>query len=125
MENLKALPIPRSDLPAKSSGSDLAPASLAASRTALLFGCYRKGDANDPEIYTMAIAATLAEYQKEVIEYVTDPRTGLPARLKWLPTVAEVREACEDHGKFLKAQVELLRKGYRYGPDGRLIRPGE
>lgn len=73
----------------------------------------------------MAIAATLAEYSPEVIEYITDPRTGLPAKLKWLPTVAEVREACEDHSKYLKARAELLRKGYRYDADGRLIRPGE
>ena len=73
----------------------------------------------------MAIAATLAEYPKEVIEYITDPRTGLPAKLKWLPTVAEVREACEEHRKFLKARAELLRKGYRYDTEWRLIRPGE
>lgn len=73
----------------------------------------------------MAVAATLAEYAQEVIEYVTDPRTGLPAKLKWLPSVAEVREACEDHSKYLKARAQLLAKGYRYDSDGRLIRPGE
>jgi hypothetical protein len=33
----------------------------------------------------------------ETIEWVTDPRTGLASKLKWLPTVAEIREACEDH----------------------------
>lgn len=91
----------------------------------MLFGCYRKADANDPEIYTMAVAATLAEYSPEVIEFVTDPRTGLPAKLKWLPTVAEVREACEGHRKYLEARATLLSKGFRYAPDGRLIRPGE
>ena len=60
-----------------------------------MFGCYRKQDANDPEIYVAAIGATLNEFPPAVIDFVTDPRTGLPSRLKWLPTVAEVREACE------------------------------
>jgi len=30
-----------------------------------------------------------------VIEYVTDPRTGLPRKMTFLPSVAEVGEACE------------------------------
>lgn len=29
------------------------------------------------------------------MQAVVDPRSGLPARLKWLPTLAEVKEACE------------------------------
>jgi hypothetical protein len=87
-----------------------------------LFGCYRRGEANDPETYTMAIAATLADYPREVVEHVTDPRTGLPAKLKFLPAVAEVREACEDYWKFMKARDELMRKGFRY-VNGRLVKP--
>jgi hypothetical protein len=86
---------------------------LAIQRTALLFGCYRKGDANDPEIYTAAIAATLADYPAEVVEYVTDPRTGLPSKLKWLPTVAEVREACEKHKQFIEGRDRMIAKGWR------------
>lgn len=61
-----------------------------------MFGCYRKGDANDPETYTLAIAAVLAEYTPDVVRQVTDPRSGLPSRLKWLPSVSEVKEACDD-----------------------------
>ena len=122
MESLKILPKLQSDCQQKSSGSGLALASLAAERTALMFGCYRKGEANDPETYTMAIAATLAEYPAEVIQHVTDPRTGLPAKLKFLPSVAEVREACEDHWKFVKARQQLLDKGWEYR-DGKLVKP--
>ncbi|QPF81654.1 hypothetical protein IC762_17665 [Bradyrhizobium genosp. L] len=61
-----------------------------------MFGCYRKGDANDPETYTAAITAVLARYPEDVIQAVTHPATGLVSRLKFLPAVAEVREACED-----------------------------
>jgi hypothetical protein len=118
----KTLSILPSGSQEKSSGSDLAQVSWAAERTAILFGCYRSGQANDPEVYTMAVAATLAEYPKEVVQHVTDPRSGLPAKLKFLPSVAEVREACEDHWKFVKARQELIEKGWRY-VGGRLVKP--
>lgn len=70
----------------------------------------------------MAIAATLADYPHEVVEHITDPRTGLPAKLKFLPSVAEVREACEDHWKFVKARQQLVDKGWRYD-GGKLVKP--
>ncbi len=60
-----------------------------------MFGCFRKGDANDPEIYVAAIAAVLSEYPESVIDFVTDPRTGLPRSCKFLPQVAEVSDACD------------------------------
>jgi hypothetical protein len=61
-----------------------------------MFGCYRKGDANDPDTYVAAIAAVLADYPADVIQSVTDPRTGLPSKSDWPPTVREVKSACED-----------------------------
>lgn len=72
-----------------------------------MFGCYRKQDANDPDIYVAAVASILNEYPPAVIDYVTDPRTGLPNRLKWLPTVAEVREACEMRFTTAKLLINL------------------
>lgn len=68
---------------------------MAVSRAQALFGCYRRDDAHDPETYAAAISAVLAQYPPDVVKLVTDPRTGLPSRNKWLPNVAEVREACE------------------------------
>lgn len=44
-----------------------------------------------------AVTAILSEYPDSVIETVTDPRTGLPSKIKWLPTVAEVKTECESH----------------------------
>lgn len=90
-----------------------------------MFGCYRKGDANDPEIYTAAIAATLAEFDQDVVDFVTDPRTGLPSKLKWLPTVAEVREACEARKEQIKTIRFLTDRGYVKTPDGRWKKPEE
>ena len=71
-----------------------------------MFGCYRKGDANDPDTYTAAVAAVLSEYPEDTIRHVTDPRTGMPSRPRvdrtgrsytGLPDVGDVRLACEDH----------------------------
>ena len=122
MKSLKTSLIPQDGSQGLESRSGLGQVSWAAERTGILFGCYRRGEANDPEIYTMAIAATLAEYPREVVEHVTDPRTGLPAKLKFLPSVAEVREACEDQWKFVKARQQLIEKGWRY-VDGKLTKP--
>lgn len=60
-----------------------------------MFGCYRKGDANDADTYVAAVAAVLACYSPDVIRRVTDPRSGLPRRLNFMPTVKEVMDECE------------------------------
>lgn len=75
-----------------------------------LLGCYRAGDANDPETYIAATVSVLSRYPSEVIRDVTEPATGLPSRLKWLPSISEIREECE----ILAARItrrEELRKG--------------
>lgn len=61
----------------------------------ILVGSYSRARAHDPETYADAIAATLAGYPREVIQRVTDPRTGIQRTLKWLPEVADVVEACD------------------------------
>jgi hypothetical protein len=76
----------------------------------LLLGCYRTGDANDPETYVAAIAATLARYSEGIITDITHPVTGLPARLSWLPTVKEVFDACEAEARKSAYQVARERR---------------
>jgi hypothetical protein len=89
------------------------------SRAQLLFNCYRKDEVNEPEIYSAAIAAVLGDgYSRSIVEYVTDPRTGLPSRQKFLPTVAEVREACDARASHLDRmrRYELLGPAKPYEP---------
>jgi hypothetical protein len=69
---------------------------------ARLLGCYRSGDANDPETYVTAVVAVLEQYPVEIIRAVTAPATGLASKLKWLPAVAEIRDACEELGRTTK-----------------------
>lgn len=75
-----------------------------------MFGCYRKGDANDPETYCAAVTAVLAQYPPDVVRLVTDPRSGLASRQEFLPTVKEVRDACE-------AIVQAEARAYRQKQD--------
>lgn len=76
-------------------------AEYAAERAELMFGCYRRGDANNPDTYVAAVAMVLSKFSVEVIKAVTDPYSGLPSKKKengysGLPDVADVREACDD-----------------------------
>lgn len=63
-------------------------------RIELLMGSYRKTDYQNPEAFIATLVAILEEYPPEIVEYVTDPKTGLQRRLKFPPTSAEVVEAC-------------------------------
>src|SRR3972149_3077313 len=60
----------------------------------LLLGCYRVGDANDPEVYISAVVTVLSRYPIEIMRMACAPNDGLPSKLKWLPTVAEVSTEC-------------------------------
>jgi len=62
----------------------------------MLLSCYRRDEANNPEIYVMAIASILSEYPKEIVDLVTDPRSGIAGRQKFLPAAAEIKEECEE-----------------------------
>lgn len=42
-----------------------------------------------------AVAAVLSGYPQYIVDYISDPRTGISGTNKWLPSVAEVRDACE------------------------------
>lgn len=84
-----------------------AKAAYSAERARLLFGQFRKGDANDPQTYTASIAAVLAEYPDDIVRQATDPRTGLGAHLSWLPTVKEVHDFCRE---IVEAEASAARR---------------
>lgn len=66
-----------------------------AEHVSLLLGSFRKGEAENPEVYVSAITRIFDAYPEHVISFVTDPLTGLPGKTDWLPTPREVREACD------------------------------
>lgn len=64
----------------------------------MLFGCYRRGDANDPETYVAAIAAVLARHSADLIREVTDPNTGIQTTEKYMtfmPNAGELKVYCD------------------------------
>lgn len=77
------------------SGPRLCSPTVAATRARLLVGCYRKGEAADADIYATALTAILCGYSEEVVNRVTDPRTGVPGKIIFFPSIAEVRHECE------------------------------
>jgi hypothetical protein len=116
MEDLKPYltPLAGSPPPGPPSGPGLE--AYALQRAAMMFGCFRKGEANDPETYTAGVAAVLAEYDRDVIEYVTDPRTGLPSSTDFHPTIKEVREACGARAKANAMRAKPTYKAVEYRP---------
>jgi hypothetical protein len=51
---------------------------------------------------------------------VTDPRTGLPSESKWLPNIAEVRDACVREAgrraRLAQPSIQERRLAYRPAP---------
>lgn len=81
----------------------------ASQRAEVLFGCYRRGDANDPERYVASIAAVLSSYDFELIKEVTDPRTGICTSEKYMsfmPNVGELKRYCEAEA----ARIDRLKR---------------
>lgn len=114
MENLspksfKQLTISAEKLPA-STGRQAGISTYATNRARLLLGCYRTGDANDPDTYVAAIAATLARYSETIITDVTHPVSGLPSKKSWLPTVKEVFDACEEEDEKVRHAIARERR---------------
>jgi hypothetical protein len=69
----------------------------------VLFGSYRRGDANDPDAYVAAIAAVLSSYPAEIIREATDPRTGIAATQKFaafMPNAGELKLFLDDLAAF-------------------------
>jgi hypothetical protein len=80
-----------------------------ADRARLMFACYRREDAASPEDYAAAITMILSEYPRVIVEYVTDPRTGIQSRLDFPPTVKQMRDCCEAEAK----RIELMSKPWQ------------
>lgn len=68
------------------------------------------------------MTAILAEYSPEVIFHVTDPRTGIARKVKWLPSIPEIDAACMEHAQFVMKRDQLIQEGWRLA-DGKWVKP--
>lgn len=61
-----------------------------------IFGCYRRDEAHDPDVFVAALTAILKDYPAFVADYVADPRTGVAAEYpNGLPNVGQIRGLCD------------------------------
>lgn len=67
----------------------------AAELVTVLMGCYRRGEVESPEIFVRAAIAMFRTFPFSACRAVVDPVKGLPSKLKWLPSIAEIREALD------------------------------
>ena len=82
----------------------------------MVLACYRRDDANNPEIYSAAIAAVFEGYSRGVVERAADPRTGIASQYKFLPAVAEVREFCDREARRQTLMAQQPVQRYVPGP---------
>jgi hypothetical protein len=61
-----------------------------------LFGFYPRSSASDPEIFMTGVIQLFASYPRSVIEAALSPVSGIPAKFKFLPSLAEIRHECEE-----------------------------
>jgi hypothetical protein len=61
----------------------------------ILCGCYRQSEIADPMIFNEAALRIMCNYPVDILKAVTDPAAGLPAKLKWFPSLAELKKALE------------------------------
>lgn len=73
----------------------------------MLFSAYRLDQYADPTGFAAQAALVMSEYATEVVEYVTDPRTGIQRRSKWPPTINEIGDAL-DTAKAVIAGLKLM-----------------
>lgn len=60
-----------------------------------ILGCYRTDEVSDPDTFISAVTSVLSRYPADVGARLSDPKDGIAGRIKWLPAISEIREACE------------------------------
>jgi hypothetical protein len=80
-------------------------------RAKLLFGYYRRGDANDSKTFVAASAVVLARYDRELIIEVIGVLTGIHNSEKFRsfpPNVGELKAYCDDRAN-RRARIQQLK----------------
>lgn len=93
---MEKLPAARWQTRSQTSDNQSLRIATAKSGVAKMMDCYRATLApQGPDTYIAAAVALLTRYPNHVIVAVTDPVTGIPSKMKWLPTLADIKEACD------------------------------
>lgn len=61
-----------------------------------LIGLYPAREVQNAKVYAAGVTALMAAYPVYAVRRACHPVTGLPSKLKFLPTIAEIRAALDD-----------------------------
>jgi len=61
-----------------------------------LMALYRRADFIDVDVFSTAMCAVFADYPASIGRQAIDPVRGLPSRLKFPPSIAEIKEALDE-----------------------------
>jgi hypothetical protein len=78
-----------------------------------LIGLYPAREVQNAKTFAAGVTALMAAYPVYAVKRVCHPVTGIPSRLKWLPTIAEIKAALDDEkvrrGRMGKNCLAILR----------------
>lgn len=73
----------------------------------LILAGYRKADLADPDKWNLQVAMVLGRFPKEVVDYVTDPYTGVQAHIRFgVPNLADIVAACDERMAQLRTHFD-------------------
>jgi hypothetical protein len=106
-----------------SSHSPLAPHSCL-KKAEMIAGCYRRDEAQNPEMFAAALAIILGDYPAEVVDYVADPRTGVITEFPMgLPNVGQIQSFCDRTVKRFETMAKPRAIAVPYVPPP--LKPGQ
>jgi hypothetical protein len=79
---------------------------IATKQATQLFNCYPDKQTIDANVFVAACVTILAAFPENVGRTVVDPVNGLPSKLKWFPSLAEIRAECERLTRILHASEQ-------------------
>ena len=80
---------------------------MAADKCARLLGQFRRNDADDPETFVVALTAIMAQYPVPVLDAICSPTEGLSTKGSFVPSLFEIREACNETMRLMIARWRL------------------
>src|SRR5262245_22541962 len=63
--------------------------------TTQLLSFYPEKSVTNADVFVAACVAILAHFPEDIAQAVVDPVSGLPSKLKWFPSLAEIRTECD------------------------------
>jgi hypothetical protein len=74
---------------------------------------FRRGELIDPVIFGRNMAKVFMCYPRQIVLIVCDPTTGVPAVQDWLPSIAQVKAACDTEIAYLHRVARYRNWGNR------------